>query len=171
MEKNIKPCHSLKSTMIDASVSKPLYVRIKKIFWNLFPTLVSRLRNNSQLRNINDKIGNISPSISMPDSLNLKPGEWVEVLSFDEISKTLNRNGKYKGLFFMPEMAKFCGGKFKIFKKVTTVRLESTGEVRKFKSSTFILEGVYCDGENFAGCGRTCFHFWREVWLKRISDK
>ena len=101
------------------------------------------------------------------DSLNLQPGEWVEVRSIDEISPTLNEDRKYKGLFFMPEMEDFCGKKFKVFKKVDRIKLEESGEIRKLKTPSIFLEGVYCKGERHEGCDRSCFHFWKEAWLKR----
>ena len=103
------------------------------------------------------------------EDLNLKIGEWVQVRSEDEIRDTLDENGKRKGLFFMPEMRKFCGKKFKVYKKIEKIRLESTGEIRKIKSPTVFLEGVFCDGEYSAGCDRSCYCFWREAWLKRAS--
>ncbi len=38
-----------------------------------------------------------------------------------------------------------------------------------------ILEGVHCEpppdiGEDWAGCKRTCFLFWKEAWLERVAD-
>jgi hypothetical protein len=108
---------------------------------------------------------------SVPDdSMNLQSGDLVEVRSMREISLTLDERGRHKGLYFMPEMEQFCGKKFKIFKKVDTILLESTGELRKLRSPTFFLEGVYCDGSRQGGCGRSCFHFWRHVWLKRVPE-
>jgi hypothetical protein len=101
------------------------------------------------------------------EPLNLQQDEWVEVRSLDEISQTLDEKRKYKGLLFMPEMQKFCGKKFRVFKIVRTIKLESDGEVRKLKTPSIFLEGVYCDGERHEGCGRACFHFWKEAWLKR----
>jgi hypothetical protein len=103
------------------------------------------------------------------EPLNVQAGEWVEVRSLDEISQTLNEKRKYKGLYFMPEMEKFCGKKCKVFKKVEVIKLEETGEIRKLKTPTVFLEGVYCNGERHEGCDRSCFHFWKEAWLKRIS--
>jgi hypothetical protein len=105
------------------------------------------------------------------EPLNLQQDEWVEVRSIDEISQTLDEKRKYKGLLFMPEMQKFCGKKFRVFKIVRTIKLESDGEVRKLKTPSIFLEGVYCDGERHEGCGRSCFHFWKEAWLKRTPDK
>jgi hypothetical protein len=68
-------------------------------------------------------------------------------------------------------MEQYCGGSFRVFKKVKTIKLEDTGEVRQLKSPTVFLEDVYCDGKRHQGCDRACFHFWREAWLKRIPDQ
>jgi len=111
----------------------------------------------------------VSPA-SESTTLDLQVGEWVEIRSIDEISPTLDEAGKYKGVIFMPEMQSFCGKKFKVFKKVVIVKLESTGEVRKFKTPPVLLEGVYCNGEYHDRCDRACFHFWMDPWLKRIPS-
>jgi hypothetical protein len=101
-------------------------------------------------------------------ALNLQPGEWVEVRSLKEIFATLDEEGRLRGLRFIPEMAKFCGGRFRVYKKLEKIIMESTGELRRIKTPTVLLEGVFCDGKAHGGCDRACFCFWREVWLKRI---
>ena len=68
----------------------------------------------------------------------------------------------------MPDKENCCGGRFRVFKKVTTIKLEATGEVRHLKSPTVFLEGVYCNGERHGGCDRASSHFWRETWLERV---
>jgi hypothetical protein len=169
MKKNYKSCNFLCSEVESASVPYfSLSVRIQKKFWKIGYSSFSSFKNT---------IYHKKNVIEMPqktflenETLNLQLGEWVEVRSIDEISMTLNEKGKYKGLFFMPEMEKFCGKKFKVVKRTKKIKLESTGEVKELKSPTVFLEGVYCNGENHEGCDRGCFHFWREVWLKRISD-
>lgn len=143
-----------------------LPVRIKKGILDVKESVFSSLKKT--------KKGTTSTTIALSpedETLNLQPGEWVEVRSMDEISKTLDKDGKYKGLYFMPEMEKFCGKHYKVFKKAAIIKLESTGEVRKLRSPSIFLEGAYCNGERHEGCDRACFHFWREVWLKRIPDK
>ncbi len=112
--------------------------------------------------------GTTSDKASPSATLNLLPGEWVEVRSIDEISQTLDENKKYKGVIFMPEMESFCGKKYKVFKKVEIIKLESTMEIRKLTTPPVLLEGVYCNGEYHEGCDRACFHFWMDPWLKRI---
>jgi hypothetical protein len=103
-------------------------------------------------------------------SLALKAGDWVEVRSAKEIFPTLDQHGKLKGLSFTPEMVKFCGKRFIVFKRLENIILESTGELRRIKSPTLILEGVFCDGKAHGKCDRSCFCFWREAWLRRIAS-
>jgi hypothetical protein len=94
--------------------------------------------------------------------------EWVEVRSEKEIFDTLDSQGKLRGLRFTPEMAKFCGKRFRVYKKLGKILLETTGELRRIKTPTVILEGAICDGSAHGGCDRSCFCFWREEWLKRV---
>lgn len=103
------------------------------------------------------------------ENLDLKSGDLVEVRSSKEIFATLDVKGKFKGLTFTPEMAKFCGKRFRVYKKLDKIIIEATGELRKLKSPTVILEGVFCDGKAHGGCDRSCFCFWREAWLRRIE--
>lgn len=110
--------------------------------------------------------------ISVPkheEVLNLQAGELVEVKSLAEIRKTLDENGRYRGLYFMGEMRQFCGKQFRVHKKVNRILLESTAEIRKTKN-TVLLEGVMCDGHVQSGCDRSCFYYWREAWLKRVEE-
>ena len=102
--------------------------------------------------------------------LGLKPGELVEVKSIDEILATLGPDRKYKGLLWMTGMRKFCGKRYRVFKRIENILLETNGDSRKM-TNTVILEGVMCDGAEFGGCDRSCFHFWREAWLKRVEEK
>lgn len=103
------------------------------------------------------------------EALGLRPGEWVEVKSVDEILATLGRNRKNRGLLWMTGMRKFCGKRYRVLKNVEKIVLESNGELRKM-TNTVILEGVMCDGAEFCGCDRSCFHFWREAWLRRVEQ-
>jgi hypothetical protein len=104
----------------------------------------------------------------MDETLNLQPGDWVEVRSAKEIFTTLDAQGKLGGLRFTPEMAKFCGKRFRVYKLLKKIILEATGELRKIKTPTVLLENVFCDGSAHANCDRACFCFWREQWLKRV---
>jgi len=102
--------------------------------------------------------------------LNLKPGDLVEVLSEEEILPTLDTKGKLRGLDFMPEMKKYCGHRFRVYKRLEKITLETTGEMRNIRN-TVLLRGVICDGSAHFGCDRSCFCFWREAWLKKIIEE
>ena len=112
----------------------------------------------------NDKLSDDS------EVLGLRPGELVEIKSIDDILATLGPDRKYKGLLWMTGMRKYCGKRYRVFKRVENILLETNGDSRKMKN-TVILEGVMCDGAEFGGCDRSCFHFWREAWLKRIEEE
>lgn len=103
------------------------------------------------------------------ETLDLKPGDLVEVRPLEEIQATLDVNGKHRGLYFMRGMDLFCGKQFRVFKRVEKIMLETTGETRKILTPTVFLEGCLCDGKAYGGCDRSCFCYWREVWLKRVT--
>ena len=99
-------------------------------------------------------------------SLNLQPGEWVEVKTRQQIEATLDASGKNRGLGFGEGMAEFCGGRYRVAGRVDKLILEWSGEMRRL-ANTVTLEGVACDGLDHRGCPRDCYHLWREIWLKR----
>jgi hypothetical protein len=111
------------------------------------------------------------PTKRKSEALNLQPGEWVEVRSVKEIFTTLDKEGKLRGLRFTREMAKYCGKRFKVYKRLEKLILETTGELRTIRTPTVLLEGVFCDGKFHGGCDRSCFIFWREAWLKRVLSQ
>jgi hypothetical protein len=90
----------------------------------------------------------------------------VEVKSEQEIRQTLDEYGRHRGLLWMPGMARFCGKQYRVRKRVERIMLESTGQLRKIRN-TVLLDGVMC--EDLYGCDRSCFHYWREAWLRRAQ--
>ncbi len=111
----------------------------------------------------------LSAGVIFSECLNLQPGEWVEVRSEDEIRMTLDSKARNRGLVFMDEMRQYCGRTLRVHKRVSRIILETTGEVRSVKN-TVLLEGTFCNGVGLA-CDRSCFHFWRETWLKRVDPQ
>lgn len=100
--------------------------------------------------------------------LDLQPGDWVQVKSEEEILATLDSSGKHRGMAFLPkEMLANCGKHYRVHKRVEKIYLEESRQNRKVKN-TVLLEGVLCQGIG-VDCDRSCFLFWREVWLKRID--
>jgi hypothetical protein len=101
--------------------------------------------------------------------MNLQPGEFVQVRSKSEILATLDRNSKNRGLLFDSEMVRYCGGTFRVLKRVNQIVDERTGKTMKMKSPCIILEGVACASEYHRLCPRAIYHYWREAWLRRVE--
>lgn len=95
-------------------------------------------------------------------------GALVEVRSMREISETLDTNGKFEGVPFMPEMARHCGARGRIFHRIDKTCVEGHG-LRRMKS-TVLLENLRCDGAFHDGCQRNCLFFWKEAWLKPVNE-
>jgi len=104
-------------------------------------------------------------------SLNLRPGELIEVKSMADIRCTLNRTGHNRGLFFSPDMRLLYGKPQKVARRLEKIIVDGTGEVRSM-SNTVYLEGALCgcDHAAFGGCSQSEFVYWREIWLRRPSD-
>jgi hypothetical protein len=102
-------------------------------------------------------------------ALHLVPGELVEIRPQSEIVATLNSDGKNRGLEFTPDMAQYCGRRYRVAGRVEKIILECTGQLRAI-DETVILEGLACKGWHARGCPRANYHYWREAWLKRVED-
>lgn len=110
----------------------------------------------------------IMDKIGPPSALNLHVGDVVEVRSSDEILASLDENETLDSLPFMPEMLKYCGQRFRVFKRAhkscDVIRFDGT---RRMENAVF-LEGLRCDGEAHGGCQAYCQFFWKEAWLKKV---
>jgi hypothetical protein len=107
--------------------------------------------------------------------LNLQAGEKVRVKSLEEIRKTLNKDNKLMGLSFFAPMEKFCGGTYTVHKRVERIFNERKWRMSKIKS-VVLLEGVFCDGvggieKMWDGCDRSCYLWWKEAWLERVTEE
>ncbi len=116
----------------------------------------------------------VQHEISLIPTLNLQPGEKIRVKSIEEIRKTLDENGKYKGLAFTPAQKKYCGGTYVVLKRLERAFNEGTWKMFKMKD-TVLLKDVVCDGKGgvgyeWDGCDRHCLLWWKEIWLERFKD-
>jgi hypothetical protein len=102
--------------------------------------------------------------------LNLRAGELVEVRSEDDILRTLDSRGMLDSLPFMPEMLKFCGKRFKVYKRADkacdTIQWK---HLRRMENAVH-LEDLRCNGGAHGGCQAGCLIYWKEAWLKRVAD-
>ncbi len=95
-------------------------------------------------------------------------GQMVKVRSVSEIAATLDVDGKYDGVPFMPEMVKYCGSNARVFRRINKTCVEGHG-IRSMKG-TVTLEELRCDGGSHDGCQRNCPFFWKEAWLQPVED-
>jgi hypothetical protein len=106
--------------------------------------------------------------LSSPFRAHLMPGDWVEVRTEAEILATLDADGTLDHLPFMPEMRRFIGRHFRVRARADRTFAENRG--LRSMADTVHLEGAHCDGGAHDGCCRACVVFWKEAWLRRISD-
>ena len=108
------------------------------------------------------------------NSRTLRPGDLVEVKTPDQVLETLDDQGTIDRLPFMPEMTEFCGRRFRISQRVVKTCTSGTkagSSMRVFRSDdVFLLAGLRCSGAQHDGCQKACTIFWREAWLRRVSD-
>jgi hypothetical protein len=106
-------------------------------------------------------------------SLELKPGELVRVKPYHEILKTLNRRNKNRGMLFDKEMVPYCGGEYRVLKRISRIINEKTGELQEMKNQCIVLDSVVCESrysECRLFCPRSIYPYWREVWLERVHE-
>lgn len=112
---------------------------------------------------------NAPARVGWPTSLELKPGEWVEVRSREEILSTLDSSGCLDGMPFMPEMLRYCGQRFRVdSRSVIACDTVLSGRGRSMRDTVF-LENVRCQGDAHGGCQALCLVYWREAWLERVE--
>jgi len=107
----------------------------------------------------------------MKTSRKLSVGDWVEVRSKVEILSTLDNNGQLDGMPFMPEMLRYCGQRFQVYKRAH----KTCDYTTSYPYHTRRLEGTVhletrCDGEAHGGCQAGCLLYWKEAWLKPASE-
>jgi hypothetical protein len=118
------------------------------------------------------RAGRIAANQATPvGSLNLQPGELVRVKSYQEILATVNTENQNRGLLFDAEMVPYCGGTYRVMKRVSRILDEKTGAMLEMKHSCIILEDVVCQSRYSPCrmlCPRSIYSYWREIWLERI---
>ncbi len=104
-----------------------------------------------------------------PAPLHLKAGDLVQVRSYREIKRLLDKDGRDRGMAFSPDMREFCGKTFRVRGRVSNVILEHNPRMYHL-SDTVTLEGVTCAGKCRRLCPRASYLFWRESWLIRVAE-
>jgi|SRR5215813_55710 len=105
--------------------------------------------------------------------LGLQPGELVRIKSYEEILRTVNTRNRNRGMVFDREMVPYCGGVYRVLKRVDRIVDEKTGEMLEMKTPCIILDSVVCEArysECRMFCPRSIYSYWREVWLERVAE-
>jgi hypothetical protein len=107
------------------------------------------------------------------ETLDLQPGEWVQVRSLDEILATLNPGGFNRGMWFDREMGVYCGGTYRVWRRITRFIDDGrdNGKMIEMKTDAVTLENVFCTGNHSPRrwfCPRKATPYWRECWLRRV---
>jgi hypothetical protein len=104
--------------------------------------------------------------------LDLQVGEMVRVKSYEDILATCNVDNKNRGMGFDGEQMPYCGGTYRVLKRVDRIINERTGKMMQMKNPCIILDGVFCQGR-YSDCRMFCpraiYSYWREIWLSRVE--
>jgi len=105
-------------------------------------------------------------------TLDLQPGEMVRIKPYKEILSTLDTRDRNRGLYFDAEEVPYCGGTYRVLKRVTKIVNERTGKMHEMKNPCFILDSVICQSrysECRLFCPRSIYSYWRGIWLERVE--
>ncbi len=124
-------------------------------------------------RDLPDFAGTVPKGVRTPVAGGgLAPGDRVRIRPKAEVERTLDVEGKNRGMRFDVEMSPFCGMETRVRKEVTRLINEGTGRMMVTKTPSFILEGTACRADYSACrllCPRAIPSYWREAWLERLG--
>ncbi|MBO0870609.1 MAG: hypothetical protein J2P15_18800 [Micromonosporaceae bacterium] len=104
------------------------------------------------------------------DHLDLRVGDVVEVRGPEEILATLDENGEFESLPFMPEMLRYCGQRLTVYKVAHKLcDTQTRSGIRRMHNAVH-LTGVRCDGAAHGGCQAACLIYWKHAWLRKIGS-
>lgn len=133
-------------------------------------SIVNRLKKGK--RSLSEKFGRDQGGASGRhmgiEKYRFKKGDLVEVKPIEEI-RALLKDGKTGGLGFMSGMEQYCGTQARVLKRVKYIFDER--EWGMLKCDSVLLENVICNGKYMGskdGCDRSCFFFWKDVWLRKL---
>ena len=100
----------------------------------------------------------------------LRVGDWVEVRSKAEILATLDKNGRFEGMPFMPQMLQYCGKRFQVSKSAHKACDTATFSGGAFAVKDVVhLENLRCTGADYDGCQSACLFYFKHAWLKPVT--
>ncbi len=100
--------------------------------------------------------------------MKFRVGDWVEVRSKEEILRTLDSNGQFEGMQFMPQMFQYCGKRFMVYKSAHKT-CDTVNPVRALRIPNAVHLDLRCDGQAYEGCQAACLIFWKTEWLTLLE--
>jgi len=101
-------------------------------------------------------------------SRGFRVGQWIRVRSSKEILDTLDADGTLDGLPFMPEMLKYCGQRYRVYRSAhKTCDTVLSWAIRSVDDAVHL--DLRCDGSAHGGCQAGCLFFWKTAWLKSVD--
>ena len=97
-------------------------------------------------------------------------GDHVIVKSSAEIRATLNDRLMNRGLYFEPDMLKYCGRQLCVQAEVRRLIDIVSGEMRTMKTPAYILRDIRFSGERQQFNSQHEPLFWRDAWLRRDAN-
>lgn len=141
-------------------------VRLSEMAKGIFAGAVSKFRGVAKFKREHPAGQNVRTASA---NTKLDVGELVQVKTAAEIAATLDQGMKHRGLRFTPGMRRYCGGEFRVIRRVTRVVDESTGKMIFLKNDCYVLDGAICPLAASRFCSRMAYQYWRDVWLTRVS--
>jgi len=121
------------------------------------------------------KTGKIPEGQPTPTAtLNLQPGELVRIKSQEEILCTISTGSRNRGLWWDAELVPYCGGTYRVAKRVHNVIDEKSGKMVRMKNPSILLDSVVCQARYSPCrmfCPRSTYAYWREIWLERVESQ
>jgi hypothetical protein len=75
-------------------------------------------------------------------------------------------------MYWDAELVPYCGGTYRVLKRVTRLIDEKTGMMMEMKNPCIILDSVVCQAR-YSSCRMLCpksmYPYWREIWLERVA--
>src|SRR5262249_23013695 len=79
-----------------------------------------------------------------------------------------------RGMRWDGEMAPYCGGVYKVLRRVDKIINEKTGKMIWMKTPCVILDTVVCQAR-YTSCRMFCprefYSYWREILLERVEPR
>lgn len=107
----------------------------------------------------------------MASETKFRVGDWVEVRSKEEVLQTLDQNGRYEEVPFMPQMFEYCGKRFQVYKSAHKACDTANSTGARSVNDVVHLENLRCTGRNYDGCQSACLFYFKEVWLRPAESQ